>query len=524
MTHVGGKASLIIAFFTLVSQVLALFRDVLLARTVGVGPTLDLYFSAFRVPDMLYVILSSFVAATVLVPLLYEKEKEGGDVERRFVESILYTLLVVGVVLVSLVWLLVPVFAQALIPSGGSIDASQYISVTRLLLLSPLLLTISAFFGSINQKTHTYFSFAISPVVYNLGIIFGITVLYPYIGIHGLIAGVLFGCALHVLVQFLGAHRHIGGIYSAKPRIVFKDIMKLARFALPRSAALFFAQMQMFVLVGSIAYVGTGAVSAFFFAYNLQSVFLSLIGASISVTAFSTLTKAYADQNFEGYHVSLAKGIRTIVFLSLPVSVLGIFLSSELSHLVFGFTKHREVGMASSVPTLFGVAILSIGAQSLALLLARAHYAAKNSRIPLIAQILPTLMFVCVYVYTRYVSVAQNVSFIYIVMAVFSVAAFIQCTLLYLTLPSHSVRKSVLDEEVTKIAVAGMAGILIIFLVNIGISKTFILSSFFAILAKSIGITISFLIPYYIVLKKLRSEELSQIEHTIRAKFTHYTR
>ena len=59
-------------------------------------------------------------------------------------------------------------------------------------------------------------------------------------------------------------------------------------------------------MVGSIAYVGSGSVSAFFFAYNLQSVFLSLIGATISVASFSTLTKAFADQDFEEYHKSLS--------------------------------------------------------------------------------------------------------------------------------------------------------------------------------------------------------------------------
>lgn len=519
-THQGGKAAIILAFFTLVSQVLALLRDVLLARTVGVGDTLDLYFSAFRVPDMLYVVLSSFVAATVLVPLLYEKEREGGDSEQEFIGSILQSLLVVSILLVSLVWMLVPYLAQVLLPNTSESLVSEYIHITRILLLSPLLLTISAFFGSINQKTHTYFSFAISPVVYNLGILFGIVFLYPHMGVQGLVLGVVLGCVMHVLVQFLGAARYTKGVLRGNRGAELKHLSRLAKFSLPRSAALFFGQVQMFVLVGSIAYVGSGSVSAFFFAYNLQSVFLSLIGATISVASFSTLTKAFADQDFEGYHVSLSQGIRTILFFSLPVTVLGIILSPEIARIVFGFSAEHQTS-AQIVPLLFAATIVSISFQSLSLLLARAHYAAKNSAIPLFAQILPTVLFGLLYVYGTYSNVNGSTWFLVFGAILFSVAAMLQCIILYTSLSPSLLQRKALSPELKKIFTAALVGMIIVLVVNTAISKTFILSSFFAILAKSIGITICFVIPYIWVLQKLESKEFLQIKHAITTRFKH---
>lgn len=518
-THTVGQASLIIAFFTLISQCLALIRDVLFARVVGVGPTLDIYFSAFRVPDMLYVVLSSFVVATVLVPLLYEKEKESKESEQQFIKTVLLGLLISTIFLTSLTWLLVPVFAHLLVPPESVAATSEYVSVTRLLLLSPLLLTISAFFGSINQKTHTFLSFAISPVVYNLGIIFGIIYLYPHMGTHGLVAGVLVGCLMHVAVQFLGAQAYAKHSFAPRIRTDLSQLKKLIQFSFPRSAALFLAQAQMFILVGTIAYVGVGSVSSFFFAYNMQSVFLSLIGATISVALFSTLTRAHAEENFEGYHMTLSQGIQTIIFFSLPVTVLGILLAPDLAHLVFGAATAESMGMTYVVPTLFAIALISVTFQSLSLLFARAHYATKNSSIPLIAQIIPTLMFGILYVYSQYVDVSGNVNFLMLATGVFSIAAFIQSVVLYATLPRHSVQEKALKNELTKIMSGAFVGMIIILVVNMAISKTFILSSFFAILLKSVGITICFIVPYLWVLQKLESGEFQKIKHAITTRF-----
>src|SRR3989338_7976545 len=65
------QAAYLLGFFAICSQVLALFRDRMLASQFGAGDTLDLYYSAFRIPDILFATVASIVSISVLIPFLF---------------------------------------------------------------------------------------------------------------------------------------------------------------------------------------------------------------------------------------------------------------------------------------------------------------------------------------------------------------------------------------------------------------------------------------------------------------------
>ena len=67
------EAAYVLAFFSLFSQVLALFRDRTFAHLFGAGPELDAYFAAFRVPDLIFAFLTLFVSSFALIPLLSKR-------------------------------------------------------------------------------------------------------------------------------------------------------------------------------------------------------------------------------------------------------------------------------------------------------------------------------------------------------------------------------------------------------------------------------------------------------------------
>ena len=82
------QAAYLLGFFAICSQVLALFRDRILAAEFGAGNTLDLYYSAFRIPDILFVTVASIVSISVLIPFLVEKFEKSFEEAKEFIDTI----------------------------------------------------------------------------------------------------------------------------------------------------------------------------------------------------------------------------------------------------------------------------------------------------------------------------------------------------------------------------------------------------------------------------------------------------
>ncbi len=81
------EAAYLLGGFAILSQILALVRDRLLAHSFGAGATLDLYYAAFRVPDFLFAIIASFFSASILIPFLSKKLAIDKDSGREFLSA-----------------------------------------------------------------------------------------------------------------------------------------------------------------------------------------------------------------------------------------------------------------------------------------------------------------------------------------------------------------------------------------------------------------------------------------------------
>ncbi|MBI2476396.1 MAG: hypothetical protein HYV67_04105, partial [Candidatus Taylorbacteria bacterium] len=181
------EAAYLLATCAIASQLLALLRDRLFAYTFGASRTLDIYYAAFRIPDLIFVAVASLVSISVLMPFLMEKFKEGEETGKRFVDAS-FSFFFVAIVGVSLAaFVLAPFVAPPLFPGfGGDPIRSHLIALTRIMLLSPIFLGLSNFLASITQMYNRFFIYAVSPLLYNIGIIVGALFFYPLLGIAGL--------------------------------------------------------------------------------------------------------------------------------------------------------------------------------------------------------------------------------------------------------------------------------------------------------------------------------------------------
>lgn len=377
------EAAYLLAFFAFLAQLLALLRDRLFAYSFGAGQVIDLYYAAFRIPDLIFVSVATTVSISVLVPFFIEKMEKNKEEGRAFIDNT-FSVFFFAIIIASVAaFFLMPWLTPRLLP-GFAQDPSlpQLITLSRILLLSPLLLGFSNFLASITQIHNRFFLYALSPVLYNLGIVFGILALYPTMGVYGLGWGVIIGAALHLGIQ-------VPYIVSQRvfPRVLLnidtRAIRQVVLTSLPRTLTLSSNQIALFFLTALASFMATGSIAVFNFSINLQSVPLSIIGVSYASAAFPTLSRLFSSGDMRRFVEQMVASTRHIIFWSMPVMVLFIVLRAQIVRTVLGagqfdWSDTRLTAAALAVFT------LSIIPQSLITLFVRAFYSGGKTRKPLL--------------------------------------------------------------------------------------------------------------------------------------------
>ncbi|MFN3693007.1 MAG: murein biosynthesis integral membrane protein MurJ [Candidatus Paceibacteria bacterium] len=385
------QAAYVLALFTLASQILAIVRDRILAHQFGAGYELDLYYTAFRIPDLMFVLFASVLSVYVLLPFVTKAETDDEGRGGRMVLAQMFSLFLFCYTTVSV---LAFVFAPYVIPKlfpGFSPEAyTEIVAMMRILLIQPCLLGISSLFGVVTQIHHRFVIYALSPLLYNVGIIIGALLLYPIFGLTGLAWGVVIGAVGHLLVQWplvVRTKLSFGLVF----KIDWSLIWSVAQVALPRALTLSFGQLQMigFVMIASTLAVGSVAVMQF--AYNLQSVPLAIVGMSYSVAAFPVLADLLAKKEEKKFVSYVSTALRHIIFWSVPIAALVIVLRAQIVRVLLGSGSFNweDTRLVAAALALFVLALL---AQAVLLLLVRAFYAGGHTRAPLIVTALGTLL------------------------------------------------------------------------------------------------------------------------------------
>jgi putative peptidoglycan lipid II flippase len=428
-----NQAALLLGIFTLLSQILALFRDRFIAHFVGPSAGLDAYYAAFRIPDLIFISIASLASVTVLIPFLSAKMQDGKVTEtsKKFLNNI-FTVFLATMILVSvIIFFLMPVLAKLVAPGFSPEMQAKLVMLSRIMLLSPILMGLSNLFGTITQLFRRFFFYSLSPIFYNLGIIFGVILLYPIFGINGMAFGVALGALLHFLIQAIASSG-----CGFRPRfsfdINFKEIKKVVATSLPRTLGLAFNSISLVCIVALASFQKSGSISIFNFSYNLQSVPLNIIGISYAVASFPILVKTFSPGKLELFKKHLKATARQIIFWSLPVTFLFIVLRAQIVRVILGsrtFSWDNTRLVAASL-AIFSISVL---AQGMVALLSRAYYATGNTKRPLIINLISSVcIIILAYVFTH---IFQTVPmFKYTIESMFKVSGIPGTTVLMLPL------------------------------------------------------------------------------------------
>jgi len=376
------QAAYVLGLFAFGSQLLAIVRDRMLAHIFGAGVELDLYYAAFRIPDLLFVLFASMLSVYILLPFVESAEDQ---VRKRELLSQVFTVFLFGyTAIAALLALLAPLYVPMVFP-GYAERAAELTILLQILLLQPLFLGISSICGVVTQMGHRFVLYALSPILYNLGIIIGIAALYPLLGLPGLVIGVVMGAVLHMLVQVPFVRRS-SLVFTAVKRIEWSFIKTLMLTAIPRSLTLSLNQLVLLLFVAIATTFAAGSVSVLQFAYNIQSVPLAVIGMSYSVAAFPSLSHLFATKETERFNTQIITAMRHIIFWSVPIVGLIVVLRAHIVRVLLGSGQFdwADTRLTAAILAVFAI---SLAAQALLLLLVRALYAGGRTALPLLMTI-----------------------------------------------------------------------------------------------------------------------------------------
>lgn len=384
------QAAFLLGAFTLLSQLLALFRDRMLAGYFGAGQALDVYYTAFRIPDLIYASVASLVSISVLIPFFSGVFEERRSEARKLLSSV-FTVFVAVMVSVSLAaFILMPYLVKFFFSNlGDQAVLSELTGLARLLLLQPICLGISNVFGVITQIGKRFFIYALSPIFYNLSIIFGLVFLYPHYGIYGVVYGVIIGGLMHFLIQIPYAIKE-----KMLPRFTLdidgKLIKEVIRISIPRTIALSGNMLELIIITSFASWLAVGSVAVFNLALNLQSVPFAIVGVSYALAAFPTLSACFAKGEREKFMHHIVTATRHVIFWSIPIAALFIVLRAQIVRTILGSGSFNwdHTRLTAACLALF---VVSLVAQGLELLFIRAYYAAGKTSRPLFINILSSV-------------------------------------------------------------------------------------------------------------------------------------
>lgn len=373
-------AAYVLAVAALLSSLLALVRDRLFAHAFGASTALDIYYAAFRIPDLIFVGTAALVSVYILIPEIVKRTEID---QRKYIDTIVVGFSLFAILVAAIAAALAPFFLEYMFPKlvdGGHLET--LVAITRILLIQPILLGLSNIFAAITQAHQRYALYAASPLVYNLSIIAGILFLYPVWGLTGLAWGVVLGALLHAGIQLPAI---VGdGFFSRVPRLYsFRTLLETATLSLPRALALSMSQFTLLGLIALAGFLTAGSIAVFMFAYNLAAVPLAIIGASYSVAAFPTLALAFSKGDRAEFVQLVATAARYVIFWSIPASMLILVLRAHIVRVILGSGAFSWSDTRLTAAA-FAVMAFALVAQGLMLLLVRGYYAAGRSFIPVI--------------------------------------------------------------------------------------------------------------------------------------------
>lgn len=357
------KSGLIVSFMTLISRVLGLVRDVVVANFVGAGAAADVFFFANRIPNFLRRLFAEGAFSQAFVPVLSEVKEKHGDAEVRLLIARVTGSLGIIVTLVTLLGVIASPLIALIFGMGWFVewlndgpDAHKFELASLMLKITfPYLWFISlvALSGAILNTYNRFAVAAFTPVFLNITIIGCTLYLAPHLDEPAL--ALAWGVFIGGVVQFLFQLPFLAksGLL-VMPKWGWKDenVVKIRKLMLPALFGVSVSQINLLLDTVIASFLLTGAVSWLYYSDRLIEFPLGLFGIAIATVILPNLSRHYANASEQRFAFTLDWAIRFVAMFGIPAMVALMVLSQPLIALLFmrgEFTEHDVIMVSHSL-------------------------------------------------------------------------------------------------------------------------------------------------------------------------------
>jgi len=380
------KAAAVVSSSIFASRVLGLVRDVIIASTFGAGALTDVFFVAFRVPNLLRRIFAEGAFNSAFVPAFSKKLKSSFQEAVRFAGEFFTVLTVLLTITVLLLELSAPYLVKLLAPGFSGESFTLAVRLLRELLPYIFLVSLVAFFGGILNSLNHFFAPAFSTALFNLAIIVSALALSSSLSIESLSVGVIVGGILQLLLQLLFLKKLS---FPIRPILsVSRDVVEVLKNTIPGIFGFAVRQISMLIDTVIASFLQHGTISYLYYANRFVQLPLGMFAIGLSQVLLPRLSKKGERRDLKE---ELLDGITLCTAIVIPSAVGLIFFGKPIVDAVFGHGKFTQEALLSTYLVLVGYSV-GLLFFSLEKIVTNAFYSMEEFKLP-VAVSASTLVF-----------------------------------------------------------------------------------------------------------------------------------
>ncbi|MCL5424772.1 MAG: murein biosynthesis integral membrane protein MurJ [Gammaproteobacteria bacterium] len=379
------RSGLVVSAMTMLSRVMGLVRDVVVATFLGAGSGADAFFVAFKIPNFLRRLFAEGAFNQAFVPVLSEYSTQRSREEiRELLNATAGSLTAVLALITAVAMLCAPWLIWVFAPGFGRDPEKLAMTADMLRLTFPYLLLISltAFSGSVLNTWNRFAVPAITPVLLNLSLIGAALFLMPLMEepAMALAWGVLIAGAAQLAFQVPFLLR-LGLLPKPWPNFAHEGVRRILKLMGPALFGVSVSQINLLLDTVLASLLVAGSVSWLYYSDRLVELPLGVFGVAIGTVILPALSKRHASQSKEHFAAMLDWAIRIVLLLGLPAALALAVLAEPLLITLFhyGAMTDHDIQMAAMSLRAYAFGLVAF---MLIKVLAPGFFARQDTRTP----------------------------------------------------------------------------------------------------------------------------------------------
>lgn len=390
-----GRAIGIVGILTVTVAIFGYLREAALAAHFGISATMDAYFAAIFIPNILYLVLITGTLSPVFIPILAHESafEDREQISKTFSNVANFVLLILS--FATLICVLTAQYWLPMLFAGFSAETMKVaVHLTYIIFPAVLFLAFSGILTAVLNGFHRFALAAFAPALGSIAVITGVLIAHGEKAIYLAGTATAIGFALQCSM-LIPATRSLGIRYHPVLRFDHPAIRKVLKLGIPLFLYLAVANASALVERNLASHLSAGAVATLSYALRLFLVPANFLATPVATVVYPGLAREAARENYGAIRTEMARTLRIVFFLFLPATLWVILNALPITRLLYErgqFHLHDSL-TTSRVLAIYATGILPYAATLIAL---RCLYAIQDTMTPLKAELVDLAYFIVV--------------------------------------------------------------------------------------------------------------------------------